>query len=103
VAALDRSDLVLCPDPDGGYGLVGLRRSVPGLFDHPMSTRGVLDATLENAGRLGLRSRLMDPGFDIDEPSDLSRLASARAAGAAALCPRTLAYLDANGFWPAES
>jgi rSAM/selenodomain-associated transferase 1 len=102
LAALDRHDLVLRPDRDGGYGLVGLRRPAPGLFHHPMSTSGVLDATLESAQRLGLRSHVTDPGFDIDAAPDLALLAAARRAGAAAICPRTLAYLDDHVLWPAD-
>ena len=38
LAALREFDLVLRPDYDGGYSLVGLRRPAAGLFDHPMST-----------------------------------------------------------------
>lgn len=103
LSALDRNDLVLRPDRDGGYGLVGLRRPIRDLFDHPMSTGDVLDATLANARRLGLRCHLLAPGFDIDDPSDLARLRAARSDGAAALCPRTLAYIDDAELWPAGS
>jgi rSAM/selenodomain-associated transferase 1 len=99
LSALAQHDLVLRPDRDGGYGLVGLRRPAPGLFDHPMSTSSVLDATLANARCLGLRSLVADPGFDIDDASDLGRLAATRTA-AAGICPRTLAYLDDHGLWP---
>ncbi len=42
------------PDPDGGYSLVGLRRPVPGLFDHGMSHAGVLAQTLAAAQAAGL-------------------------------------------------
>ena len=42
LAALDEHDLVICPDRDGGYTLVGLRGVTPGLFDHAMSTASVL-------------------------------------------------------------
>jgi len=103
LSSLDREDLVLRPDCDGGFGLVGLRGPFPGLFDHPMSTGEVLDATLANAQRLGLHCRVMEPGFDIDEASDLARLRAARTEGAAALCPRTLAFLDDADLWHAGS
>jgi len=99
--ALEDCDVVLGPDRDGGYSLVGVRRPSAGLFHHPMSTGSVLQDTLDNAARLGLRARLARPGFDVDTADDLRHLAAARAAGAAALCPRTAAYLDANGLWPA--
>lgn len=100
LAALDEVDLVLCPDPDGGYNLVGLRGPAPGLFAHPMSTDQVLQHTLAAAERLGLTHRVQAPRFDIDRIEDLGRLAAARIGGLASLCPRTLTYLDAHGLWP---
>jgi rSAM/selenodomain-associated transferase 1 len=99
LAALERVELVLSPDGDGGYGLVGLRRPVRGLFDHPMSTPSVLDDTLERARRAGLSCELLAPGFDIDRAADLDRLAAARTPAAERLCPRTLALLDARNLW----
>jgi rSAM/selenodomain-associated transferase 1 len=97
---LGELDLVLRPDCGGGYSLVGLRRPAAGLFDHPMSTRSVLEDTLTHAERLGLRTRVAEAGFDIDSAPDICRLADLRRAGIAALCPRTLAYLDDNALWP---
>lgn len=99
LAALERADLVIAPDRDGGYGLVGLRRPAAQLFEHPMSTRSVLDDTLANARRLGLSHELLEPGFDIDTVRDLALLASARGPHNAELCPRTLAMLDARDLW----
>lgn len=99
LAALAEVDLALSPDPDGGYGLVALRRAAPGLFAHPMSTARVLENTLARARALGLRTRLLAPGFDVDTFDDLAHLARARREGRAAACPRTLAWLDARGGW----
>lgn len=99
LGALSDADLVLCPDRDGGYGLVGLRRSVPGLFDHPMSTGTVLDDTIANADSLGLSSHVLEPSFDLDTVGDLRWLAQARDEGVSELCRRTLAYLDAHDLW----
>lgn len=99
LGALADADLVLCPDRDGGYGLVGLRRPVPGLFDHPMSTGTVLDDTIANADSLGLSSHVLEPSFDLDTVGDLRWLARARDDGIADLCRRTLAYLDAHDLW----
>jgi rSAM/selenodomain-associated transferase 1 len=98
--ALGELDLVFRPDCDGGYSLVGLRRPAAGLFDHPMSTRSVLEDTLAHAERLGLRTCVAEASFDIDSAPDLCRLAAVRRAGITALCPRTLAYLDENALWP---
>ena len=99
LGALLDADLVLCPDRDGGYGLVGLREPVPGLFDHPMSTGSVLDDTIANADALGLRSHVLEPSFDIDTVEDLRWLAEARNERIAGLCRRTLEYLDENDLW----
>jgi len=101
--ALAAHELVLCPDRDGGYNLVGLRRPAPGLFDHPMSTGSVLEDTLRQAERLGLRARVLEPRFDIDRVEDLRSLADERARSGGAQCPRTLAYLDSERLWPARS
>ena len=95
LAALERCDVALSPDRDGGYGLVALRRFAPGLFAHPMSTRTVLEDTRVAAHALGLSSELIAPGFDVDTAADLDLLRAARSR-AAALCPRSYAWLDAN-------
>jgi hypothetical protein len=99
LAALDAADLVLRPDRDGGYGLVGLKRPAPGLFEHPMSTATVLADTLANAARLGLGTRLLEPGFDVDTLADLRRLEALRSPRLTHLCPATLAYLDEHELW----
>jgi hypothetical protein len=100
LAALARSDLVLCPDRDGGYNLVGLARPAPGLFSHPMSTASVLDDTLARARLSGLAHTVLPAGFDLDTAADLAFLVEARHRGAARECPRTLAFLDRHALWP---
>jgi len=97
--ALARSDLVIVPDRDGGYSLVGLRRPAPGLFDHSMSTDRVENDTLMGAKRIGLSSVRLDPSFDIDTIADLRHLAEGRTRGLAPRCPRTLRYLDERDLW----
>jgi rSAM/selenodomain-associated transferase 1 len=106
-AALTEHDVVLVPDPDGGYGLVGLGARAlargapaPGLFDHPMSTPTVLVETVARADCLGLAVRRLAPGFDIDRHEDLRRLAAFRHRSVTCPCPRTLAFLDAERLWP---
>jgi hypothetical protein len=94
LAAFARADLVICPDCDGGYNLVGVARPAAGLFSHAMSTGSVLADTLARARLCGLSHSLLPPGFDVDCAADLERLAAARAQGLAADCPRTLAWLD---------
>ena len=99
LAALDSWDLVICPDRDGGYNLVGMRAPVPGLFDHPMSTGSVLDDTLANARALGLRTHVQSSSFDLDTIEDLQWLLEQRSDSLARLCPATLRYLDENDLW----
>ncbi len=70
--ALRHHDLVLGPATDGGYYLIGLGASRPGLFRGvAWSTPAVLQATLERAAALGLRAALLDELRDVDTLADL--------------------------------
>lgn len=75
VEALAGADLVLCPDRDGGYNLIGLREPVDPLFDLEMSTESVLETTLRCAQGLGMRVALLEPHHDVDVAADLALLA----------------------------
>ncbi len=94
--ALETNDLTLCPDADGGYSLIGMRRPVNGLFDHPMSTNTVLEDTAANATAFNLKTHRLPACFDLDTVGDLRLLADARHKSDARLCRRTLAWLDEN-------
>lgn len=98
LADLDEHDVVLRPDRDGGYNLVGLRRPTPEIFEHRMSTPSVLEDTLSRARKLGLAVKVAEPGFDLDTLADLRWLARERGR-AADLCARTLAFADRRGLW----
>ncbi len=83
--ALRRHDLVLGPATDGGYYLIGMRRSaaaraVPDVFrDIDWGTDRVFEATLAKAKKLGLscaRLALLD---DVDRPDDIEAWERARA------------------------
>ena len=106
VVSLTRADLVICPDRDGGYNLIGLGprglSSGPtgGLFDHPMSTPFVLGDTLARANRIGLSSDQLEGGFDVDRYEDLRWLAAARDERRSIPCRRTLTFLDDRQLWP---
>lgn len=89
---LEDHDLVVSPDRDGGYSLIGTCRAQPGLFDHPMSTSSVMHDTLERARALGLRSHRLAASFDLDCVDDLVQLEALRGTPDALLCPRTLRY-----------
>jgi rSAM/selenodomain-associated transferase 1 len=98
LGSLGEADVVISPDLDGGYNLIGLRTPAPPLFAHPMSTGSVVADTLSSARRLGLTARLLAGGFDLDTADDLRWLADARRRGTAP-CPRTLSFLDENALW----
>lgn len=72
VAWLDDHDVVLGPASDGGYTLLGTRTCAPALFSTvPMSTAHTGADTLAVAGRLGLRTAVLDPRPDLDTVDDL--------------------------------
>jgi hypothetical protein len=98
-AALAEADVVLAPDRDGGYSLIGVRCPVPGLFDHAMSTTSVASDTAANAHSLGLSCLTLEPSCDLDGVEDLRWLAEVRSGPARNLCPRTLNYLDDHDLW----
>ena len=73
---LSQCDAVLGPAEDGGYYLVGLRNSCPGLFANiSWGTGSVLEQTVAAAQRCGLSVKLTDRLNDIDRPEDLEGLA----------------------------
>ncbi len=71
---LPEVDVVLGPSEDGGYYLIGLKRSYPALFQVTMSTPTVLQETLRRAEELGLHVECLPTWYDVDTPGDLQRL-----------------------------
>jgi hypothetical protein len=76
LAALRRAEAVLGPARDGGYYLIGLRRTAKKrLFDGvAWGTRRAFAQTRRNLRAAGLRVRLLPVGYDVDTPADLRRL-----------------------------
>ena len=73
--ALANNDLVVGPCDDGGYYLVGSKEPYAGLFDAGVMGRGTACAMLVGeAARRGLRVALNVEHYDIDVPSDVTRL-----------------------------
>lgn len=69
---LNSSDLVLGPADDGGYYLIGLRRTIPQLFQEiPWGTEGVLPKTRQIAQAAKLSISLLPSLADVDRPEDL--------------------------------
>jgi rSAM/selenodomain-associated transferase 1 len=78
-AALDRHDLVIGPAEDGGYGLIGLRKPAPGLFENMRwGTDSVLRDTLDRAVRIGLSYELLTTVWDVDNAVDWARFRASR-------------------------
>ena len=73
--ALERAPLVLCPDRDGGYNLIGLRGACDALFELELSHASVLAQTLARARALGMRADLLPGHHDVDTAADLASLA----------------------------
>ncbi len=73
--ALDHHDAVFVPALDGGYGLVGLTRPQPALFEGMRwSVPTVMDQTRTRARAASLRWAELPALADIDEPDDLQHL-----------------------------
>ncbi len=72
--ALSESDVVLGPSIDGGYYLIGLRRSAALFEGVEWGTDSVLASTLKKAESLGLSVKQLGELADIDRPEDLAQL-----------------------------
>ena len=74
--ALATHDAVFVPALDGGYALVGLSAHAPErvFAGIAWSTTQVMTTTLERVAELGLRTALLAPLPDVDEPADLIHL-----------------------------
>jgi uncharacterized protein len=92
--ALDDHDVVLGPADDGGYSLIAMAAAHEVFDGVTMSTARVLAQTVALAEAQALRVYLLASIFDVDEPSDLPRLAAAlREPALRGALPRTEAVL----------
>ncbi len=74
-AALDHSEVVFGPAEDGGYVLVGMNKSISGVFsDIDWGTAAVMQQSREYCLKLGVVWKELDVLFDIDRPEDLTQL-----------------------------
>ncbi|NOS99205.1 MAG: glycosyltransferase [Phycisphaerales bacterium] len=72
--ALQKSDVVLGPCDDGGFYLLGLKRTHVDLFKRvPWGTDGACSGLKDQAIACDLKVAAMDPWYDIDRPDDLAR------------------------------
>jgi len=94
VAMLTDSDVVLGPAEDGGYYLIGLRQTQPGLFaDIAWSSSRVAAQTLERAAAAGLTVAQLPSWYDVDTPAELERLREELVARPLGIAPCTRAFL----------
>jgi len=94
VAMLTHSDVVLGPAEDGGYYLIGMRQTQPGLFtDIAWSSSRVAAQTLERAAALGLTVAQLPSWYDVDTPAELERLRAELVARPLGIAPCTRAFL----------
>jgi rSAM/selenodomain-associated transferase 1 len=74
-AALALHDAVIAPAEDGGYGLIGLGRAAPALFEGiAWGTGTVMAETRERLHASGLRWLELPRTWDVDRPEDYARL-----------------------------
>ena len=74
--ALATVDVVVGPCDDGGYYLVGAKRQYPGLFEaSAMGRTAACAALLAEADRQNLDVSRSAEHYDIDLPSDVTKLA----------------------------
>lgn len=67
----NKTDVVLTPTLDGGYGLIAMTKSMPAVFNNmSWSTSSVLKQTLQRLKRLRLNVHLLEYRRDIDERQD---------------------------------
>lgn len=72
---LNPNDLTIGPALDGGFYLLGMKKSQPHLFDNvPWGTDKVLEKTVINAKKLHLSLCRLPTLSDIDRPEDLTHL-----------------------------
>ncbi|MDX1588889.1 MAG: TIGR04282 family arsenosugar biosynthesis glycosyltransferase [Oleiphilaceae bacterium] len=78
--ALMQQDLVMGPSDDGGYVLIGARRTTPSMLsDIEWGTPGVLAQTRQRLSDCGLSHGVLEPRWDVDEPADWERFLRWRA------------------------
>jgi rSAM/selenodomain-associated transferase 1 len=67
--------VVLGPSDDGGYYLIGVKKSYRHLFEQiDWSTERVLNQTIQRATEIGIEVKLLPAGYDVDDDASLRRL-----------------------------
>ena len=73
--ALESEDIVLGPADDGGFYLIGAKKSWPGIFKSVRWSSGdTLRDVILNLEELSINYKLLPQWYDIDEITDISKL-----------------------------
>lgn len=97
---LRTTDAVLGPCPDGGYYLIGMRRTRRGLFDGVrLGTEFAFRDTRDSLIASGLSCSVLEPCPDVDLPRDLTALKKFLVSNPTArrLAPQTWRFLSKTG------
>lgn len=90
---LESHDAVFAPTEDGGYVLIGARRSDAALFSHvTWSSAMVMTQTRSNLHKLGWKWAELATHWDVDHPEDYQRLM------ASDLAPAFISNLSSSPF-----
>ena len=98
VELLGRSEdrVVLGPSDDGGYYLIGMKKTHRHLFEQiDWSTERVLHQTIQRATEIGIEVKLLPTGYDVDDDASLRRLCNELLdeQGDGSVAPNTRKYL----------
>src|SRR6266853_1054235 len=73
--SIGQDRVVLGPSDDGGYYLIGVKKLDRHLFEQiDWSTERVFNQTIQRATEIGIESKLLPTGYDVDNAASLRRL-----------------------------
>lgn len=96
-SALDKSDIVLCPVSDGGYCLIGMKKTIREAFDIPQyGTATVLENAVRALQEANYTVSVLPVLHDIDTPQDMLDLMTRLKQDPSIPCTHTRKYLNAH-------
>jgi len=96
-AASSTAEFILGPTRDGGCWTIGWNAPVEGWLENvAWSTPSVFTTLLERAKKVGASIDVLEPWYDVDEPSDLTHLRAHLDTLPEACAPRTRNLLQDN-------
>jgi uncharacterized protein len=95
--SIGQDRVVLGPSDDGGYYLIGVKKLDRHLFEQiDWSTERVFNQTIQRATEIGLETKLLPRGYDVDDAASLRRLCHEllRENAGGGVAPNTRKFLD---------